>query len=169
MKSFVLIVFVFLNSTFIFSQQEQTYREGFVLKLPVNALNFYQDSIVKSPYFIKDDILQIYPGEKLFVEVEVKGKTILSMHVVKEKKNIERTLEIEFTQKVKGRSSEAMILKIYNPLEYNLKYKAAMYIVGEDDWLQTSVVPVGSKLYAYETWPDVIITLVLMDWELQEL
>ena len=59
-----------------------------------------------------------------------------------------------------------MILEVVNPFDKDLEYKAMMYIVGHDKWIQTNVLPVKSKLIGYETWSDVIITLVLSDWKL---
>jgi len=59
-----------------------------------------------------------------------------------------------------------MILKVVNPFDKDLEYRAIMYIVGQNKWIQTNVLPVKSRLTGYETWSDVIITLVLSDWKL---
>jgi hypothetical protein len=89
------------------------------------------------------------------------------MKVVKENLNPEKTIKIEFTQTVKDRKSEMMMLEIVNPFKKDLEYKAMMFIVGHDKWISTSVLPVKAKLTGYETWPDVIITLVLTEWKLK--
>ena len=150
-----------------YAQNEKTNREEFTLKLPVDGDQFYEQKVENSPYFVKENVLQIYPGEKLFIEVETKKKEITSMKVVKENLNPEKTIEIEFTQNTKDRKSESMILKIVNPFKKDLKYKAMMFIVGHDKWINTNVLPVRAKLSVYESWSDVIITLVLSDWKLK--
>ena len=60
-----------------------------------------------------------------------------------------------------------MMLKIVNPFKKDLEYKAMMFIVGHNQWINTNVLPVKSKLTGYETWSDVIITLVLSEWKLK--
>jgi hypothetical protein len=42
-----------------------------------------------------------------------------------------------------------------------------MYIVGGDDWYETSIIPVFPGLTNYEMWTDVIISLVLNNWRLE--
>jgi hypothetical protein len=42
-----------------------------------------------------------------------------------------------------------------------------MFIVGNSQWLTTSVYDVKSKLRGIELWNDVIITLALSDWKLK--
>jgi hypothetical protein len=135
------------------------------LKLPVNGEQFYEQKVKSTPYFVKDRVLQIYPGEKLFIEVETDQKEITSMKVVKENLNPEKTIVIEFTQTVKDKKSEMMTLKVVNPFNKDLEYKAMMYLVGHDKWKSTNVLTVKSKLTGYEMWADVIITLVLSDWK----
>jgi hypothetical protein len=163
----ILTLILSLTFGFSYAQNEKTNREEFTLKLPVDGEQFYEQKVENSPYFVKDNVLQIYPGEKLFIEVELKKKEITSMKVVKENLNPEKTIEIELTQNTKDRKSESMMLKIINPFKKDLEYTAMMFIVGHDKWINTNVLPVRAKLTSYETWTDVIITLVLSDWKLK--
>jgi len=163
----ILTLILSLTFGFSYAQNEKTNREEFTLKLPVDGKQFYEQKVENSSYFVKENVLQIYPGEKLFIEVEINKKEITSMKVVKENLNPERTIEIEFTQNTKDRKSESMMLKIVNPFEKDLEYKAMMFIVGHNQWINTNVLPVKSKLTGYETWTDVIITLVLSNWKLK--
>lgn len=165
-KQLLLILILGLTSLDLFSQNENPYRQEFVLKLPVDGEQFYEQRVVRSPYFVKNKILQIYAGEKIFIEVEKTKNSIDSMKVVKENINPNKTITVELTQNVKDRKSESMILKVVNPFDKDLEYKAMMYIVGHNKWIQTNVLPVKSKLAGFETWSDVIITLVLSEWKL---
>ena len=161
----IFTILVSMNFYFTFAQNERLTREAFTLKLPVNGLEFYEQKVQKSPYFVKENILQLYPGEKVFIEVETNNNEITSMKSVKSNINPKKTLKIEFTQSTKDRKSKFMMLEIENPFKKELDYKAMMFIVGHDKWISTNVYPVKAKLAGYETWSDVIITLALSDWK----
>lgn len=160
-------IFLSMSFAFTFAQNEIINRDEFTLKLPVDGEQYYEQKVASSPYFVKEQVLQIYPGEKLFIEVEIGKKEIISMKVVKENLNPEKTIEIEFIQKTKDRKSEMMMLKVVNPFKKNLEYKAMMFIVGNDKWINTNVLPVQANLTGFETWTDVIISLVLSEWKLK--
>lgn len=165
MKLIVTLFAIFISQISI-AQNQNPQREAFKLKLPVDGVDFYEEDIKSTSYFVHNDILQIYPTEKVLVEVELKNDTIFSMKTVKRNLNPKSTIEIEFSQKAKGGKSEMMMLKVTNPFSKKLEYKAHMYIVGNDKWLETSIEPVQPKLVGYETWTDVIITLALDSWRL---
>lgn len=57
-----------------------------------------------------------------------------------------------------------MLLKILNPFPYDLKYAAKMLTL-QRKWAFTDVLPVKANLTAYESWPNVIISIALFDWE----
>ncbi len=60
-----------------------------------------------------------------------------------------------------------MMLKVENPFDKKLIYEAGMFIVGNNQWLSTSIMPVQEKLVGFELWNDVIITMILTDWRLE--
>lgn len=163
----IMAILLSLSFAFTYAQNEKEKRDEFTLKLPVDGEQYFEQKVESSPYFVKEKVLQIYPSEKIFIEVEIYKKEITSMKVVKENLNPEKTIEIEFTQTVKDRKSEMMMLKVVNPFKKDLEYKAMMFIVGHNKWINTNVLPVKAKLMGYETWQDVIITLVLTDWKLK--
>ncbi|MBL3549440.1 MULTISPECIES: hypothetical protein [Chryseobacterium] len=163
-KIIILISCVVVN--FYFGQSE--YRDAFTLKLKVDSVRFYQQEIKKSPYFVKDDILQIYPGEHLFIEAEVKNGKIETMKVVKDNINPEKTIEIDFSQNTEERKNNGMLLQVKNPFNISLMYDAMMYIVGDTRWIKTSIIPVKPQLQSFEMWNDPIISLVLDNWRLEK-
>lgn len=166
MKYFFTLILGLISSLYL-AQNENNSREAFTLKLAVDSINYYEQEVKESKYFVKDNILQIYPGEHIFIEAEVKNNIIQSMKVVKENKNPEKTIEIDFSQKVSGRKSDGMTLQISNPFDKKLNYNAMKYIVGRNEWLKTSIIPIQPKLTNFELWNDVIITLVLNNWRLE--
>lgn len=162
----IVTLFTILFFQVSIAQNLNADREAFTLKLPVDGVNYYEQEIKRGPYFVYKNILQIYPSEKINIEVELKNDTIFSMKVVKENLNPKNTIEIEFSQTAKDGKSEMMILKVKNPFNQKLQYKAKMYVVGQNQWINTSIIPVQPNLIGYETWTDVIITLALDNWKL---
>lgn len=140
-------------------------REAFTLNIMVDDSNFYQSNIKASNYILPDNSIQIYPGETLFVEVELNKKEIKSMKTVKENINPDKTITISFTQQTDGKKHTGMMLKIENPFKWKLEYKATMFLMKYNKWASTSVLPVQPKLSNFETWPDIIVTLALGGWE----
>jgi hypothetical protein len=163
----ILTLFAFFICINSYAQNDAPKRSAFTLKLPVDGKQFYEQEVQESPYFVKEKVLQIYTGEKLFIEVETLGNKITAMKVVKNNVNPTKTIEIELKQEVKDRASESLMLKIKNPLKKTLKYKAMMFIVGQDKWIPTNVLPIASELSSFELWNDIIITMVLTDWTLK--
>ena len=166
MKKLFFLLFTLITS-FSYAQNEITERQPFTLELAIDNEQYYQMQVDKSHYFVKNNVLQIYPTEKLNIEVEIKNDTIFSMKVVEKITDPKRTIKIEFFQHVDDRKPEGMILTVTNPFERKLNYNAMMYIFGHNKWLSTSIIPIEPNLINYETWPDVIITLVLDKWRFE--
>ena len=164
----ILFLSLVLINFICYSQNEIKQRKPFVLKLAVDNDQFYKTNVEKSNYFVKENILQIYPTEKLNIEVQVSNNSISSMKVVKDIVKPKTTIQIEFKQNVKDRKSESMMLIVKNPFNKNLIYDAQMYIVGHNKWIQTSIMPIAPNIIGYETWSDVIITLALSRWRFEK-
>ena len=89
------------------------------------------------------------------------------MSVVKENLRPDKTIIIEFNQNVKGRIHDGMRLTVKNPFDKILKYEALMYINGGTKWIPTSIIPIRPNLVNFELWNDVILSLVLLEWEIE--
>lgn len=165
MKKTTATLLLLMSIGTTFAQNEKPNREPFTLKLPIDSINFYQQEIPKSPYFVKDNILQIFPSEKINIEVELKNDSIVSMKTVEKIEFPEKTITIDFQQKVKDRKSDMMMLTVKNPFDKIMTYDAHMFIVGRNDFLETSILPIRPKLTNFEMWNDIIITLVLENWK----
>lgn len=167
MKKNLLLLILNIISVNFYSQNEKPFRENFTLELSVDTLNYYKQEIKKSPYFVKEKMIQIYPSEKVLVEVEIDKDTIANMKVVKENLHPEKTIVIDFNQRKDGRIHRSMMLKVENPFDKKLIYEAGMFVVGHNQWISTSIMPVHKKLMGIELWNDIIITLILSDWRLE--
>ena len=165
-----LILTILLSLTFSIcnSQNEKPNREPFKLDLAVNATQNYAMEVGKTPYLVKEKILQIYPGETVLLETEVKGDSIYSMKAVEKNLYPEKTIEVVFYQDAKDRTKISMFLNVKNPFDRTLRHDALMYTVEGGQWEKTSIIPIRPKLQNFETWGYAIITLVLDNWRFEK-
>jgi len=149
-------------------QNDDPQREAFVLKVERNAKQFYAQQVEKSPYFAMDRTLQIYPYEKVNVEIEIKADTIFSMKTVQKNLFPERTIEIEFCQTVENHVARPTQLWVKNPFGKKLKYNVIAYSVEDREW-QNSSKTAKPKWSSNEIWhTEVVSSLVLKDWKLDK-
>lgn len=156
-----------ISLLFSINNFSQNNRKAFTLEIAANETQQYKAEIPESPYFIKEKILQIYCGEKVFIECETAKDTISTMKIVEKNINPEKTIEIEFTQDSKDRKDISTMLVVKNPFNKNLNYNALMYTPISQTWKPTSIIPIRPKLQNFETWPHAIITLVLEGWRFE--
>jgi len=148
-----------------------SFRNTYELVLSIDEENYYSWDVPESPYFVEKDVLQIYPNETVYIEVDNTNTIINEMKIVKDNINREKTIIIEFkqiTKKENQRIHDMMILNIFNPLDYDLNYSCYMYLLKNNKWVRTSVIPVRATIGSYEIWPDIIITLLLQKFTLSE-
>ncbi|RXR18867.1 hypothetical protein [Flavobacterium stagni] len=149
------------------SQNEVQKRNNFKLEIAANETQQYVADIPEGPYFVKDKILQIYCGEKIFVECEIESDSISKMKVVEKNNFPERTIVIEFTQNSENRKEISTELWVKNPFSKTLKYEAMMFTPNRQEWRSTSILPIMPNLQNFEHWPHAIVTLVLGNWRVE--
>jgi hypothetical protein len=164
MKS--LLIACLLSFIYCTAQNTIEKRKAYVLELAANETQQYTTEIGEGPYFVKEKVLQLYCGEKVFVECEVINNSIVSMQVVAQNRNPERTIEINFTQDSKDRKQIQTMLEVINPFAKDLLYDAIMLTPNSKNWSKTSILPVKAKLTSYESWPHTIVSLALINWKL---
>ena len=167
MKYFLILVLFFSSVPFNSTGQDSAIlkRTPYTLRIDVDNINFYEDQIGATPYVFPNNGMQIYPGETIYVEVEQDKGVIKSMKAVKKINNPKTTLTITFSQKSENNIHQMMMLKIQNPFPKNLTYEAKMFLLKQNKWFDTDVYPVMAGLSAFETWPDIIISLGLGRWK----
>jgi len=67
----LLAILLNMSFAFAFAQNDRIKREAYTLKLPVDEKQFYEQKVESLPFFVKENVLQIYPGEKLLIEAEI--------------------------------------------------------------------------------------------------
>jgi hypothetical protein len=167
-KILVLIIGTLIINQVYGQTDKSNKRPAFDLKLYVNDSQFYNAPMGETNYIINDSIIQIFPGEKLFVEAEIINNKLTNFRVVNEIKDKSKTLVIDFQQTTKGKVHEQMILTIDNPFDKQLQYRAMMNLMKNKKWVNTSVYPVMPRLKSIEMWPDLITSLALVGFELKD-
>jgi len=171
MKKILFIVFLFSLTPLMYSDDNiVTERLSFDLVLSVNGTNYWEWTVPKSLYVFNNNYIQLYQGESLFVEADVINDVIVNLTVVREIVNKDKTIILEFNQitnKENPKIHEFMMLKITNPFNKDLVYKADIYLIQYDRWVNTSTIPVRAGLVSYESWHDIIGTMVLNDFILK--
>lgn len=166
MKLKVIATALALTTTlFAFAQDStQLKRTPYRLKVAVDKKSVYEEDIKATPYVLPNKAIQLYPGETVFIEIEQENGVVKSVTAVEKVVNPEKTVKISFTQSVEKKVHELTTLKIENPFSQNLIYTSKIFLLKQQRWVNTNVYPVYAKLSAFETWPDVIISIALGDW-----
>ena len=168
MKSILISLFCLLYfSAFSQDSNDLPERKGFTLTMPVDKKHEYTDSIKPTPFIVHADIVQIYPGESIYLEVEQTDGVIRSMKTVRENKYPDKTISISFKQLEEGHVHQSMMLKINNPFKKELVYSARMFLMKSHAWADTDVLPIQPGLFSYENWPEVIVTIALYGWKIK--
>jgi hypothetical protein len=167
MKLKLIATVLILTSTLLAIGQDSTQlkRTPYRLTVAVDKKTTYEEDIKATPFVLPNKAIQLYPGETLFVEIEQENGVIKSVSAVDKNVNPDKTLTISFTQTVKKKVHELTMLKIENPFSQDLIYTSKIFLLQQHRWVDTNVYPVHAKLAAFETWPDVIISIALGNWE----
>ena len=159
----IAISIFMMFSTFAKDKNE---RDPFELVLAVDEEQYFAAEIPQSPYVINDSIIQIYLGEKVYIEADVKDNVLTNLKRVESIKKPKKTLTIEFIQQSEGKNHQFMMLTITNPFSKTLSYSAHICLVKYARWVDTNVVDVMAGISSIETWPDLISSIALDEFKL---
>jgi hypothetical protein len=116
---------------------------------------------------IINDIVNLVPGEKIFIETEVKADRLVSLKQVESIEYPDRTIEVEFNQVQDGKPP-FMMLSINNPFSKGLKYQTSIQYPMKERIYKTSNIGVRPKLKSYESWPQPLTRIILNNFQLVE-
>ncbi|HMI08316.1 MAG TPA: hypothetical protein VK528_12260 [Flavobacterium sp.] len=166
MKNLFILLGI-LSLSIVQSQNLKPDREAFTLKVQLNKKQFYTQDINNLPYFPEAGTLQIYPDERINIEVEVLNGTIISLTSVAENVHPEKTIEIEFCQVIEDHITKSAQIFIKNPFDKKLKFKTVTYVINDSEWIPE---PRSAKAKATEclVWKQTLGSFVMKDWELEK-
>lgn len=160
-------IILFTNLLIFTVSIAQSNRKAFTLEIAADETQQYVAEIPESPYFIKEKMIQLYCGEKVFIECEIVGDSIATMKVVELNINPEKTIEVDFKQNAEDRTDISTILSVKNPFNKSLIYDAIMFTPISQTWKRTSIIPIRPNLMNFETWPYAVVTLALEKWRFE--
>src|SRR5687768_8046264 len=173
MKNIALTFSLFLFPAFVFAQSnDKPNRDLYHLSMVFNGSDSYQTDVEPSPCILPGNVIHIYTGETLYIEVEMDKKKIISMKSVKENVNPKKTLIVKLTQVTSGKGHVGVMLSFNNPFKKDFKYTPNMLIVNQKNKDKSSWVKLAPKLAAgglgekstiSEMWPDFIVSIKLED------
>jgi hypothetical protein len=167
-SSVISLLIVFLTTALFVQGQDTTVlkRPAFNLKVAVDKKSLYEQDVESAPYVLPDNTIQMYPGETIYIEMDLQSGVIENIHAVQEIRDSSKTVTIGFLQDTKGKIHTQMLLKVTNPFGFPLLYKADIFPLAQKRWISTDVFPVYPRISGYETWQDIIISIALKDWKL---
>jgi hypothetical protein len=112
------------------------------------------------PTKLKDKVT-IALGKKSAVQFQRKGNKLSAPKVVEKATDDPPTLTFDFRKQ-----DDNLMLMSKNPFKKDLKFRAAMRLKGQKEYIETSIVPVRAELLSFEVWGDPIEELVLFDFSL---
>jgi hypothetical protein len=169
MKHFLVLSFLLLAIN-IFAQElvQIENRDQFELKLMINEETYYSSTIPASKYIVKpNEIMQLFPGDDIYIEATIENSKIILNKVYKTVDDKSKFIHLKFEQNAEGKNHKFMMLTISNPFEFEMTYAATILLLKNNKWIDTSTVPVRSKLQTFEMWDDIIISIALMNFKVK--
>lgn len=169
MIKYILVIFFLIGSIrTILAQAELPFRKPYRLVVYIDSTKYYGQDIDSTPYFGSNNLLQLFTGEQVFVEVETKGKQILSMKSVSGIRHPEKTIVLELEQKSSVAKSESISLAVTNPFKHKLSFNLEHYDYNIKDWITDTPFSVGPKSEERKVWKDqIVITVLINEWKLE--
>lgn len=155
--------------TTVFSQDTSVLkRQAYKLVLQVDKETVYEENLAESRYVHPDNTVQLYPGEKIFIEIEEEKGVIKKVTAVKENLKPNKTVTLDFRQAQENGVHQSIMLSVKNPFEKKLVYEATIYLIKPKKWVSTDVYPVEPGLVGIELWPDLISSIGIGKWKFEE-
>ncbi|MET0300432.1 MAG: hypothetical protein ABW036_11740, partial [Flavitalea sp.] len=161
MKPLILFITVLVSAQSFAQDFYPLKRKPFKYSVTVDKKTAFEQEVPESEYLLPDLTLQIYAGETVFLEIEQENGKITNIKAVAENRFPAKTLVVSFEQKATKKVHETMMLKVFNPFTYSLKYDCKIFLAQYKKWVNTNVLDVQPKLSGIEMWPDVATSISL--------
>jgi len=166
---FAIIIFTSITPNCLAKKNDYPNRKTFKLDLEINDTNYFQAEIPESPIVMASNSVQLYPGEEVFIEVELDSlNNIKNLKSVKKNLNPKKTLVISFEQIAKKHIHEKMVLSIFNPFDMELIYKPSLLLFKISDWLLKKDVTAPKNQLSVEIFPELSVSISLIDMEFRK-
>ncbi len=146
---------------------QATCRPATTVKIRLDGDRILELTFPKAPYYYKG-LLNILPGETLYLEADMVGGEMKSLHPVTSVKNKANTIIVKFEQLHDPKLDRHMLLTVTNPFSKPLRYQADILRAQQDHPEVTSVCPVGPGQQSFEHWPEPLARVLIKDVRLVE-
>ena len=138
------------------------------VQLMVDNDRFFESTVHGSPY-VYDGLVSVLAGEEIHVEgnLDASGK-VVDLHYVPAVVHPSRTITIAFAQTAEGRIHKSMIMKISSGFEGTIRYSAGIMPAGSTDVFGTSTCPIRSGVPVMEMWQDLLMSVHLTDFHIED-
>lgn len=151
MKKNILFICLCFSALVSFSQIQN------IFKIPKEENKFvYQDKFIK-----------LFIGDEIFIQVKTINDSIKEFKIVSKIEDLSNTISVSFKFDKFGKN-KATILKMNNPFDKELNYKALISTSQNPNFEETSIVPVYPKIFTMEMWPYNIESIILYDFQLKQ-
>jgi hypothetical protein len=129
----VYYILIILIANFVgFTQENATnLRNRDLRKILVNDSTVYELNIISGPIVIGDSIIQMYPNEKFYFEVDTLKNRLSNYKLVHDIKYKDKTLIVEFKQVIDKQTHKQMMLIVTNPYQKELYFKSSIYLLSK--------------------------------------
>ena len=129
--------------------------------------NVFEISKDENKFVYQDKFIKLFMGDEIFIRVTSSNDTLKNFEIVTDNEDKENTISISFTiEKYKG--EKISVLKVKNPFEKELHYKALISTLQRPNYEETSIVPVYPEISSQEMWPYKIESIILHDFQLKQ-
>lgn len=169
MAKYILVIFFLISSVrTVLAQTELPFRKPYRLVVYIDSTKYYGQDIDSTPFFGTNNLLQLFTGEQVFIEVETNGKKIVSMKSVSGIRYPEKTIVLELEQKSSVAKSESISLVVTNPFKRKLVFNLEHYDFNLKDWITDTPFTIGPKNQERKVWKDqIVITVLINEWKLE--
>jgi hypothetical protein len=144
-----------------------TCRPATTIKLRLDGDRVFEVTLPRAPYYY-NGMLNILPGETLYLETESVGGQLKNLRTVASPKNKATTITVKFEQLNDPKLDRHMLLTVTNPFTKPLQYQAGILRPQNDHAVATSVCPVGPGQQSFEHWPEPLVRMLMRDLRLIE-
>jgi len=126
----------------------------------------YDITKAENQYIYQDKFVKLFIKDKIFIQTFPEKDTLKKFIVVPEITDKSNTISISFTIEDFG-GTNAAILKLNNPFNRQLSYKAKIKNPKTKKYEETNVLAIYPHIFSMEEWPDNIESIILYDFILK--
>ncbi len=165
MFRFLFLILLCSASFDAFSQTYKPYREAYLQAMYVDSSHYYGQELDSTPFIGKDNILQLYTGETLFLEAVINNKQLSSIRSIEHDSLHKPSFEVDLIQQAKGVMHSSVTLSITNNLKKDVWVMVSAFEIGKTDWTEDKPLYIPKGKTATVVWKEPIASALISEWK----